>query len=77
MWKLIIVSSASLCYHIVYNTKFASTIQKPVQHKVDPLACGRNCVTHNDIYSEHGSEPGDVNKVADWNGVNKWPKPYS
>lgn len=35
MWKLIIVSSASLCYYIVYNTKFASTIQKPVQHKVD------------------------------------------
>lgn len=47
--KLITVSSAFLCHHIIYNTKFASTIPKAIHHEVDSLAYGRNCIAHNTI----------------------------
>lgn len=52
-WKLITASSAFLYYHIVHNTKFVSTTQKPIYHKVDSLAYGGNCVAHNDILYRH------------------------
>lgn len=52
-WKLMIVASASLCYHFVKNVKFASIIQKRIHYKADPLAYGRHCVTHNGILYSH------------------------
>lgn len=47
--KLITVSSAFLCHHIIYNTKFAPSIQKAIYHKVNSLAYGRNYIVYNAI----------------------------